>query len=104
MNRVYLALGVPGEVQAVGLAGYWQYEGESIMIHHIVPHIVKLSIQTCKHKKKLISTDYTWGRRPKMRQTFFKTFISFSIQNTFYDIPSFRVHMNSAFHYTPKNK
>lgn len=52
MNRVYLALGVPGEVQAVGLAGYWQYEGESIMIHHIVPHIVKLSIQTCKHKKK----------------------------------------------------
>lgn len=62
-NRAYLALGVPGEVQTVGLAGYWQYEGESIMIHHIVPHIVQLSIQTCKHTKELTSTDTHGGKR-----------------------------------------
>lgn len=74
MNRVYLALGMPGEVQSVGLAGYRQYEGESVMIHHIVPHIVQLSIQTCEHTKELISTEtHGEGTGAKIVKTIKKT-------------------------------
>lgn len=42
---------MPCEVKAVGLTGHRQSEGESVMIHHIVPHVVELSIQACVKKE-----------------------------------------------------
>ena len=38
---------MPCEVKAVSLAGHRQGEGESIMIHHIVSHIVELCVKAC---------------------------------------------------------
>lgn len=38
---------MPCEVKAVRLAGHGKREGESVMIHHIVTHVVEFSIEAC---------------------------------------------------------
>lgn len=43
----YPRLGMPWEVKAVGLTRHRQGEGESVVIHHIVTHVVELCIQAC---------------------------------------------------------
>lgn len=43
-RRLYLCLGMPGEVETVGLTGHRQGEGQSVMVHHAVSHIVQLCI------------------------------------------------------------
>lgn len=40
-----LGVGVPGEVEAVGVAGHRQGEGEGAMVHDVVAHIIQLCIQ-----------------------------------------------------------
>lgn len=47
----HLGLGMPGEVEIVGLAGYEEIEGQGIVIDHIIPHVRQLCIQTCKKKE-----------------------------------------------------
>lgn len=51
MKSANLAAGVPCEMQAVGVTGHRQDEGKGIMIYHIIPHIVQLSIKTCRQKE-----------------------------------------------------
>lgn len=54
-----LCLGMPGEVEAVGLTGHRQGAGESVMIYHVVAYVVQFCIQTCRgHSRSLVS-----GRR-----------------------------------------
>lgn len=43
--ELYLCLGMPSEVETVGLTGYRQGEGKRIMIHYVVSHIVQLCIK-----------------------------------------------------------
>lgn len=45
--EAYLCLRMPREVEAVGLTGHRQGEGESVIIHHIVSYIVQLCVQAC---------------------------------------------------------
>lgn len=52
MNNANLAAGVPCEMQTVSVTGHRQDEGQGIMIDHIIPYIVQLSIKTCREEKK----------------------------------------------------
>lgn len=44
----HLCLGVPGEVEAAGVAGDGQDKGQGVEVDHVVAHIEELRIQTCR--------------------------------------------------------
>lgn len=41
---------MPCEVEAVGVAGDRQDEGEGIVIHHVVSHVEELCVQTWRNR------------------------------------------------------
>lgn len=49
--RSHLCLGVPCEVEAVGLSGHRHVEGKRVMVHHIVSHVVQLCVEACVRRK-----------------------------------------------------
>lgn len=43
---------MPCEVEAVGVAGDRQDEGEGVVIHHVVSHVEELRVQTWRNRAR----------------------------------------------------